>query len=310
MAEPHAHRASHERHSHERHSHEQAEHPLPAHVTTPLLSLITARSMDEDYAHVAQQRAAAGVAPSSQRGRPHWTSVAAVALLGVMAAVVAAQTDRQAPVTELSRAALIDQIDLRSGELRDLQHQVGDLTQSNAAAASASTRIQGQLDDLATRVERAELVTGFSPVRGPGVRITVDNPPDVDVNDEIRDEDLAYLVDGLWEAGAEAIAVNDQRVNVLGGIRNTSRAIHVNGRPVIAPYVVQAIGDPRTLQARLLQSSQGQEWFALVSFYGFVYEPQNVDDIRLPAAPERPLRDVIELNADPEGAGEGEGSSP
>ena len=34
--------------------------PLPEHVTTPLLTLITARSIDEDYAHVAQQRAAAG----------------------------------------------------------------------------------------------------------------------------------------------------------------------------------------------------------------------------------------------------------
>ena len=33
---------------------------LPEHVTTPLLTLITARSMDEDYAHVAQKRAAAG----------------------------------------------------------------------------------------------------------------------------------------------------------------------------------------------------------------------------------------------------------
>ncbi len=54
------------------------------------------------------------------------------------------------------------------------------------------------------------------------------------------------LVDGLWEAGAEAIAINDQRINALGGIRNTSRAIHVNGRPVNAPYVVSAIGDPRT----------------------------------------------------------------
>lgn len=30
------------------------ERELPEHVTTPLLTLITARSMDEDYAHVAQ----------------------------------------------------------------------------------------------------------------------------------------------------------------------------------------------------------------------------------------------------------------
>jgi uncharacterized protein YlxW (UPF0749 family) len=285
------------------------ERPLPEHVTTPLLTLITARSMDEDYAHVAQKRAAAGdVRPRTVR--PHWTSVLAVAALGVMTAVVAAQTDRQAPVDELSRAALIEQIDSRSDELQSLQAQVGDLTRSNAALASRNTTIQGQLDDIGSRVQRAELLSGFSVVNGPGVRITVDNGPDADVNSEIRDEDLATLVDGLWEAGAAAIAVNDQRLNALGGIRNTNRAIHVNGRPVNAPYVVSAIGDPRTLQARLLQTSQGQEWFALVNGLDFVYTPENVDDIRLPAAPERILRDVIELNADPDSGPDGEGSTP
>lgn len=286
---------------------DRAERPLPAHVTTPLLTLITARSMDEDYAHVAQKRAAAGDVRPRTSG-PHWTSVLAVAVLGVLAAVVAAQTDRQAPVDELSRAALIEQIDSRSAELRSLQARVGDLTRSNAALASRSTTTQGQLDDIAARVQRAELNTGYAAVRGPGVRITVDNAPDAGVNDEVRDEDLATLVDGLWEAGAEAIAINDQRLNVLGGIRNTNRAIHVNGRPVLAPYVVSAIGDPRTLQARLLQTSQGQEWFALVDVLDFVYTPENVDDIRLPAAPERALRGVIELNADPDGGPDGEGS--
>ena len=52
--------------------------PLPEHVTTPLLTLITARSMDEDYAHVAQQRAAAGEAPHAgdapALGQPAWPS--------------------------------------------------------------------------------------------------------------------------------------------------------------------------------------------------------------------------------------------
>ena len=122
-------------------------------------------------------------------------------------------------------------------------------------------------------------------MRGPGVRITVDNRAGIDVNDEIRDEDLATLVDGLWAAGAEAVAINDQRINALGGIRNTSRAVHVNGRPVLAPYVVQAIGDPRSLQARLLGTSQGQTWFLLVNGLDMVYKAENVDDIRLPAAP-------------------------
>lgn len=282
---------------------------LPEHVTTPLLTLITARSMDEDYAHVAQQRAAAG-RPRTQATRPHWASLLLIAVLGVMAAVVSVQTDREAEVNELSRAALVDQINSRRADLRSVQAEVARMSASNQSLASNSTLLQTRLDDIASKVRRAELATGYAPVHGPGVRITVDNPDGADVNDEIRDEDLAFLIDGLWEAGAEAIAINDQRLNLLGGIRNTNRAIHVNGRPVNAPYVIAAIGDPRNLQARLIQTSEGQEWFGLVNFFGFVYNPENVDDIRLPAAPERALRDVIELNADPEGATEGEASAP
>ncbi len=76
--------------------------PLPPHVTTPLLTLITARSMDEDYAHVAQQRAASGGRARAAHA-PARRQLLAVAALGVMASVVAAQTDRQAEVDELSR---------------------------------------------------------------------------------------------------------------------------------------------------------------------------------------------------------------
>lgn len=282
---------------------------LPEHVTTPLLTLITTRSMDEDYAHVAQKRAVAGDA-RPDAARPHWSSLLAIAALGVMAAVVAVQTDREAPANELSRAALIEQIDSRSDDVRALQADVARLTRFNAAVASNSRGTQADLGEIEARVRRAELTTGFSPVHGPGVRITVGDRPGDEVDGEVLDEDLATLVDGLFAAGAEAVAINDQRINALGGIRNTNRAVHVNGRPVNAPYVVSAIGDPRTLQARLVETYQGQQWFNRVSNFGFVYEAENVDDIRLPAAPERVLRDVIGLDAEPYGGPAQEGSSP
>ena len=282
---------------------------LPEHVTTPLLTLITTRSMDEDYAHVAQKRADSGDA-RPRSARPHWSSFLAIAALGVMAAVVAVQTDREAPANELSRAALVEQIDTRSDDVRALQADVARLTRFNAAVASNSTRTQTDLGEVEARVRRAELAAGFSAVHGPGVRITVDDRPGDEVDGEVLDEDLATLVDGLFAAGAEAVAINDQRINALGGIRNTNRAVHVNGRPVNAPYVVSAIGDPRTIQARLVETYQGQQWFNRVSNFGFVYEAENVDDIRLPAAPERVLRDVIGLDAEPYGGPAQEGSSP
>ena len=79
---------------------------------------------------------------------------------------------------------------------------------------------------------------------------------------------------------------------------------------VTDPDVPDPLNDPRTLQAQLVETYQGQQWFGRVSNFGFVYEAENVDDIRLPAAPERVLRDVIGLDAEPYGGPAQEGSSP
>ena len=117
------------------------------------------------------------------------------------------------------------------------------------------------------------------------MRITVDDPPDpTDTTELVRDEDLAWLVDGLWEAGAEAIAINDQRLNALGSIRNVGIAVKVNSMPVNPPYVVQAIGDKDTLQADLLDTTHGQQFFNLADQLGFGVDMQNDDELQLPSA--------------------------
>lgn len=283
---------------------------LPEHVTTPLLALITERSMDEDYAHVAARRPETEEGASPRRPRTAWTTVLAVALFGGLATVAAIQTNRDSEVDELGRAALVSQIQARRAELVDLQGSVNTLGTSNQNAANRAASLQGQLDDMRSTITRLEVPAGFTAVHGEGIRITVDSAEDADVDDEVRDEDLATLVNGLWEAGAEAIAINDERLNSSGGIRNTGRAVHVNGNPVNAPYVISVIGDNATLEARLLQSSQGQVWFALVNGLGFRYSVQKVDDLRLPGASLPALRDVIRSDLTPNGMPAGEEGAP
>lgn len=281
--------------------------PLPHHVTTPLLTLITERSLDEDYAHVAARRAARGERPQHSRV---WSTAVAVAAFGALATIVAVQTSRDADVQELGRAALIRQIDAGRAEVAGLQKQIRTLTDAGLAADNTNETLAEQADDLQARLQRLEVRTGYVPVRGPGVRIEVDSAPNAVPNDEIRDEDLALLVNGLWTAGAEAIAVNDQRIVALGGIRNTNRAIHINGRPLTAPYVIEAVGNPGTLQARLLESSSGLEWFSVANGLGFSYVPQNVDDLRLPAASLRTLRQAQETTTPADGRPDEEGAKP
>ena len=80
----------------------------------------------------------------------------------------------------------------------------------------------------------------------------------------VLDIDLQQVVNGLWEAGAESVSVNGQRIGALTAIRSVQETILVNYEPVVGPYVVQGIGDPRTLPTDFLRSSGGQ-WLQAVN---------------------------------------------
>ncbi len=84
---------------------------------------------------------------------------------------------------------------------------------------------------------------------------------------------------------------------MLSAIRNVGVAIHVNSRALTPPYTVLAIGDTRTLQANLLDSTLGSEFFSLAQQLGFAYSRRNEDDLRLPAARFPRLRSVREGSA-------------
>jgi uncharacterized protein YlxW (UPF0749 family) len=271
---------------------------LPQHVTRPLLALITSQSMDEDYQHVAARRAAGeGHVPTRERGRRVATG-AVIAVFGTLVAVAAVQTSRNADVDALGRASLISRIQDEKQDVAQLRSRAGDIRDENVEA-DEQLRNQRQIEaELGQRVTRLGVRTGYLAVRGPGVRITVDDTPGGDENQVVRDEDLAILVDGLWAAGAEAIAINGQRLTALSPIQNTGPAIHVNFRPLNPPYEVLAVGDPDTLQARFLDTTHGSVWFSLARSLGFDFEMQNDDDLELPAARIRALRAAKTRTAD------------
>ena len=72
--------------------------PLPPQVTTPLLTLITQQSMDEDYLHVAERRGRGQLPSSGSRSRPHRTAAVVVAVFGVLVTTAAVQTAQDADV--------------------------------------------------------------------------------------------------------------------------------------------------------------------------------------------------------------------
>src|ERR1700759_1515025 len=93
---------------------------LPEHVTVPLLSLITQRSLDADYEHVAARKRASGEGPRP-RPVPRRTAGLVLVAFGLLVTVAAVQTSRNASTNNADRASLIDQIDARRQSVDALQ---------------------------------------------------------------------------------------------------------------------------------------------------------------------------------------------
>lgn len=261
--------------------------PTPAErVSIPLLTLITQQSLDEDYRHVAERRASQG--GGSTRRRTLGTATVVLAAFGLLVTVAAVQNSQQAGVQTASRASLIANIEERRDDVATLEERLFDLQELNVSLQDNLDDITASSQSALARVERLGVVTGVQAVTGPGVRVTVDDGPSA----VVRAADLRALVDGLWNAGAEAIAINGQRLTARSGISNSGVAIRVvgNNRTLSPKYVVEAIGDRGTLQADLMQTSSGLLFRDTAARFGLPVSMDNVERLSLPAAPQRLLR--------------------
>ncbi|MFC0625339.1 DUF881 domain-containing protein [Kribbella deserti] len=222
-----------------------------------LLNNLMAHPLDEGYADAARSRSRD---PEKQRGLgQRILGVIAMAAVGLLLAIAAAQNYRSAPEAEKQRNQLITRIedaDVRLNELRGEQSrlagEVRGLQASGLGNDAEGTRLQKELDQL-------ELETGSVPVTGPGLKAVVDDAKDAtNKQGRLLDVDLQQLVNGLWTAGAEAISVNGHRLTTLTAIRGAGSAITVDYSSLTPPYTVHAIGDRATMPARFAQSSGGQ----------------------------------------------------
>lgn len=281
-----------------------------------LLRQITEQPMDPDYAIQARlrrgesearlhrgadqarlRREEAEARPAAPVRRRRWAMALVVALAGALFAVAAVQTTARAPLLATEREELIARIrtaetaqDTQRAELARLD---ADVTALRAAAASGDDTAEARL----ATIDQLGLGVGTVPATGPGVVVTVDDAPGADRNtrDRVLDLDLQILVNGLWEAGAEAVAVNGHRLSALTAIRGAGEAITVDYRSLTRPYRIEAIGDPRTLPASFAQTAAGMWWDDLARNRGMTYTIDGADELTLDSDPGMVLRYAREL---------------
>ena len=241
-----------------------------------LLSDLASEAMEPEYLTTTSPR--------------HSRLVTSLALLLVAAllALAAMSTTRSRSEMAAEKEDLLSRIAAERQHRDDLTAKASELDAENRQLRQETVADPSVRADL----QETELAAGAVAVSGPGVRARgSDAEKTADGSRVIYDSDLTRLVNGMWQAGAEAVAINGHRITTLTPIRSAGSAITVDYVSLSPPYVLEAIGDPARMQARFARTPAAVWWQYLHDNYGIAYELQTVNgDLKLPADPAMTLR--------------------
>lgn len=143
-------------------------------------------------------------------------------------------------------AAQLAQVEKERDSLKKELAQI----RAQVAAGPASAELVAQLKQM-------QVAAGLTELRGPGVRVVLDDSarpwkpgenPNLGI---IHDRDIWAVVNELLASGAEAIAVNGQRLTGRTEIRCVGPTVIINGVRTATPVEILAIGNPDTLERGL-----------------------------------------------------------
>ncbi len=201
--------------------------------------------------------------PVKNEHRAWWLSLFALcAVLGALIGLsVKAQNHvRAASVPASNYPALVQEYLILKKNVTDQQSTIKSLRTDNAKLVSTTSTGGSQAKLLATDLSRADFFAGLTAVQGPGLVVTLSDskkpfpaglPMGVAPPNIIHDTDINMAVNELKAAGAEAIAINDQRLVATSWIRCAGPTVYVNATPQTPSFVIRAIGDGTKLQAAM-----------------------------------------------------------
>lgn len=277
-----------------------------------LLTTVMEHSLDEGYAEASARRRADGSAGLPRTLRGKLGLAGGLVLAALVVTLGAAEARVAAPVVAKEREELIDRVNAETTTADALEKDVEELRKDVGERQRKALEQHG--GDQGALVA---LLSGATPVEGPGVKLVVDDAEDTDQGGggprestgfadtgRVRDRDMQRVVNGLWQSGAEAVSINGQRLTALSAIRAAGDAILVDNRPLVPPYTVLAVGDGKKLVSTFKDSVDGQYLQALQESFDIRTSISAQEKVRLPAAPS-----LIVRTAEPQAADTGSGAA-
>lgn len=171
----------------------------------------------------------------------------------------------------LTSASNSEGLDLRPGRTQDLaglvRNESAHVAELEARAAELSRQVESlsrAVDDAAVEQAQREAEAmrgpaGFEEVTGEGISVTLaDAPREVREESEeninlliVHQQDIQAVVNSMWQAGAEAITIQGQRIISTTGIKCAGNSVELQGIPYPQPYVIRAVGEVDALQSAI-----------------------------------------------------------
>ncbi len=172
-------------------------------------------------------------------------------------------------------------------EQRHLQERLGELQAERDRLRNRAQEPQGGLGGLLAELVSQQVLAGTVGLAGPGVVVVLDDSPRRPLRGEdptlylVLDSHLRDVVNLLWEGGAEAVAINGERLVATSSIYAAGGTIVVNTARLAPPYEVVAIGPPE-LEALLKAPDRLTQLKARVQNYGLQFTVRRVPEATVP----------------------------
>lgn len=212
--------------------------------------------------------------------------VLGAALIGFVA-VLALRAEPADPESRLpERFRLVGLINREQRTTAALRTEVERLRADVEATRQAASGQQSDTALLDERLQQLRLQAGLVAVGGRGVRVTLDDSnlkesPSGNVNDlVIHSQDVQAVVNALWRSGAEAIALNGERLVSTSAVLCVGNTLLLNGTVHSPPFVAVAVGADRDrFEADALVRVLHRDADA----FGLRFSVDSEDDVEVPA---------------------------
>jgi uncharacterized protein YlxW (UPF0749 family) len=193
-----------------------------------------------------------GFLSALRRGRTVFGTLAVLLclLLGAAIATQVRQNNSGDSLDTARPADLLVLLDSLRQREATLSTEVAELQRTLAALQASGSSDQAAIQNAQARLAALSILIGTVGATGPGVTVRIDDP-----GPGVAPQAMLDVINELRAAGAEAIQIGDGHQVVRAGIDTwivgAPGALTVDGKTLMPPYSVLAIGDPPTLAAAM-----------------------------------------------------------